>query len=274
MPLCESQESRNDRLRARAVGVLSERLFTHATDEMARTLVEAWVAGGSAVASTCIEAPGPLKSAWGKGDQTTLVELMLEFTFPMMCRWFRYVRGAVDGLPADRLKMRKAWTRYVLTIFWRTGLERRLAIRTRFDSLFNIECEANTKVGVSPSALGLVPPNSLSPTEAADLTQSGLRDFRTVDESSRDLAMAVMKGRASISEPLVLGMRALGLCGRLQRFNRHWDEITFTPVRPSADLVRAIPWRVWSLSSALLLVTQLEVGMATMFRRLKPTFPR
>ena len=81
--------------------------------------------------------------------------------------------------------------------------------------------------------------------------------------------MAVMKGGAFVSEPFMLGVRALGICGRLQRFYRYWDDVTAMPVRPSSELKRAIPSRVWSLSAALGLVTALDIGIGVMFRRLE-----
>ena len=259
MPLLQSQKSRNERLRERALSVLLERLIGHTTDAKARTLVEAWLAGGSIVTSSCIETPGPLREAWSrKGDQKTFVALTQEFTFPMMSRWFRFVRGALDGPPARRLRTREAWTRYVIRLYWSSDLDKRLAIRVRLDSLFNNDCEANMQARVSPSAIGTAAPNSLSPAEAADMMENHLGDLGTSDESSSSLAMSVMKGGVSVSEPYMLGLRALGLCGRLQRLNPRWDKVASTPVRPSAKLARALPSRVWSLSGALLLIRPLR----------------
>ena len=236
---------------------------------MALKLVEGWVLGGYTAASSCIETPGPLKDAWGKGNVERLEALALEFAFPMMSRWFRYISGASSGPPGYRFQVREAWTRYVISCLWDVGVEKRLAIRMRLDSLFNNDCEANIEAGASPSALGLVPYNSLSPAEAAGVTENYLRDLGAPDELFKTLGMQV--GGVSVSEPYVLGMRALGLCGRLQRINPQWDEVASTTMRPPTVRTagRQVPPRVWSLSAALLVVPHLDAGMTTMFRRLQ-----
>ncbi len=268
MSVPDSHESRHDALAGRALAMLRDRVAVRTADELKRALVVAWLAGGTTVAARCVQEPGPLRNAWRRGDDKTLAELALEFTYPMMSRWFRYIKGTVGGSPADRLRTRRGWMRYLLSRHLRSGLERRLAIRIRLDSLFTNDCEANLMAEVSPGALGLVSPNSLSVAEAAALTEAHLSASRRTGRAATVIRMDVMKGAVSVSEPFMLGMRALGICGRLQRFNRHWDEIAFTPVRPTAELARLVPSRVWSLSGALRLAAALDLGMAAMLRSL------
>ena len=265
-----SDRLRRDRLRRKAVGALFERLDQAAADEASQRLVGGWLAGGCTAVETCLDSPGPLAKAWARAGEGALTDLMLEFTFPMISRWFRYIRGAQDGLPADRLERRLGWFRYVISVFSETGLEKRLAIQTRFDALFNSESEANMRARASPSVMGLIPPSSLLPTQAAQLANSHLRGFH--ESSWNRLGMSVVKGQVSVSESYVLGMRALGLRGRLARFNPRWDQPTSVPVRPPPPDAAQIPASVWSISAALLLVQPLDVGMGTMFQRLR-SFP-
>ena len=235
---------------------------------MTRTLVEAWVIGGAAVASGCIETPGPLKEACRGGQPRALEALILEFTFSMMSRWFRYIKGGEGDSPVQRVQAKTAWIRCLATLFEYTNVPKRVTISIRLDSLFNSECEANIEAEASPSALGLVTPGSLSPAEAAGLIENHLSSLDTTQYSSTKVGMAVMSGRVSVSEPYILGMRALGLFGRLQRFYPLWHEVRSTPVRPSASLMGAIPPRLWGRSGALALVRLLDTGMGALCLRL------
>ena len=156
MLVLEPQTSRNETLFGRALDSLLEKTLSPEQDKYTRALLEAWLTAGSMVASTAVRAPGPLKAAWGKGRHDTAQALTPEFTFPILSRWFRFVKGAVEGPPAQRLGARSAWARYVATLLWDTDVPRRLAIRTRLDSLFNNDSDANLLAGSSPRALGLV----------------------------------------------------------------------------------------------------------------------
>ena len=55
----------------------------------------------------------------------------------------------------------------------------------------------------------------------------------------------------------------------MDRFRPRWDDVASMPVRMSAGLAKGVPMRVWSLSAALLLVQQLDLGMAAMFDQLR-----
>ena len=253
--------------------MLSRRLIAGTTDRTTRGLIDAWLLGGATVASDCIGRPGPLKIAWGKGHPRTLTALVLEFTFPMMFRWFRHIKGAQAGSPGSRLRTRSAWIRRVNTLFWDGDIERRVAICTRLDALFSNDYEANLEARVSPSVLGLVPANSLSSAEAAHLLRTSSRDLSPSRRSASKLWMGVIKGGVSISESFMLGVRVLGLCGHLRRLHPRWNELAFTPLRPSRELVGIIPPRVWSLSAATGLARLLDAGAEATFGRLADTGP-
>ena len=195
--------------------------------------------------------------------------LILEFTFPMMFRWFLYIKGALSGSPADRLRTRETWIRRVVAIFWHTDQKQRVAIRIRLNSLFDNDYQANINAQLSSSGMALIQPNSLTSPEAADLMENYVRNFGTVDDFDEALYTATMGGKVSVLEAYWLGFRVLGVCGTLARFRPHWDQVTSTPVRRSAGLVKGIPMQIWNLSTALLLARQLDLGLPGMFHGLK-----
>lgn len=255
----------------RALSDLSGRLDDSNPDDLTRRLVGGWLTGGYMAVERCIDAPGPLSSAWARAGERALVELILEFTFPMMSRWFRYIKGAEAGLPASRVRKRVYWIEYLVSTLCQTTVEKRAAIQTRLDALFNRECEANTQAGASPGLMGLTPPGSLSPAQAADLANRNMDGFHRA--SWARLGMSVVKGQVSVLEPYYLGLRALGLCGRLDRYAPMWDQPIFVPVRPASPAAAPVPATVWSISAALLLVHPLDVGMESMFQRLRSFAP-
>ena len=236
-------------------------LSRSAADEKTERLVSGWLTGGSAAVRACLDRPGTLRNAWGLGRHEVMRSLVLEFTFSMMFRWFHHIESAVSGSPADRMQTRQAWIRRVCIMFWRTDLDKRVVTRLRLNSLFNNDYEANLAGELSPSVIGLTAPNSLSPAGAAEL----LGKHSPVDAVGSNLSTATMNGTVSLLEPYWLGIRALGVCGVLDRFRPRWDDVAATPVRRSAGLAKGVPLRVWSLSGALLLTQQLDLGMAAMF---------
>ena len=121
----------------------------------------------------------------------------------MISRWFRYIRGGEVSLPASRAQKRIEWIKYLISTFCKSGLEGRFATQTRLDALSRIESEANRQAGASPSVMGLVLPNSLSPGQAADLANRQLSDFHRA--SWTRLGMSVVKGQVSVCEPYFLG---------------------------------------------------------------------
>lgn len=244
-------------------------LARRAADETTERLVSGWLAGGSAAVCACLDRPGTLRNAWGRGRHEVMRSLILEFTFSMMFRWFHHIKSAVSGSPADRMQARQAWIRRVCIMLWWTDLDKRVAIRMRLNSLLNNDYEANLAGELSPSVIGLTAPNSLSPAEAAEL----LGNHRPVDVLGSNLSTATMNGSVSVLEPYWLGIRALGVCGVLDRFRPRWDDVAATPVRMSAGLAKGVPLRVWSLSGGLLLAQQFDLGMAAMFGKLKDLPP-
>lgn len=117
--------------------------------------------------------------------------------------------------------------------------------------------------------MALIPPNSLTPDEAATLMENYVKNLRTVDYVDEDLYIATMNGRVSVMEAYWLGIRVLGVCGTLAWFRPRWDLVTSTPVRRSVGLAKSIPMQIWNLSTALLLARQLALGLPGMFHRLK-----
>lgn len=263
------QSQRDPRFVQEVLDGLLEVLARRAADDVTAKLVSAWLTGACAVVSACLDRPGTLRDVWGSGRHEVTRSLVLEFTFAMMFRWFLHVDGAVSGAPADRLQTRRSWIRRVCIMFWLTDLEKRVAIRLRLNSLFNNDYEANLAAELSPSVIGLRAPNSLSPAEAAEL----LANNRRVDPIGSGLSTAAVDGGVSVLEPYWLGVRALGACGVLDRFRPRWDDVASMPVRMSAGLARGVPMRMWSLSAALLLAQQLDLGMAAMFEKLKDLPP-
>ena len=170
--------------------------------------------------------------------------LILEFTFPMMFRWFPYIKGALSGSPADRLRTRETWIRRIVAIFWHTDQAQRVAVRLRLNSLFNNDYEANINAQVRPTGMALIPPNSLTPDEAADLMENYLKNLRTVDYVDEDLYIATMNGRVSVLEAYWLGIRVLGVCGTLAWFRPRCDLVTSTPVRRSVGLAKGISMQI------------------------------
>lgn len=244
---------------------LLEVLARRAADDITAKLVSGWLTGAGVVVSACLERPGTLRDAWGSGRHEVTRSLILEFTFPMMFRWFLHVNGAVSGSPADRLRARQSWIRRVCIMYWQTDLDKRVAVRLRLNSLFNNDYEANAAAEMSPSGIGLKAPNNLNPAEAAEL----LAHHRRVDIPGLRMSNAAFDGSVSVLEPYWLGIRALGACGAMDRFRPRWDDVASMPVRMSAGLAKGVPMRVWSLSAALLLVQQLDLGMAAMFDQLR-----
>ena len=269
MLLYQFQDQGTQRIGQESLDGLLDVLTRRAADETTARLVSGWLAGGLAAVCARLDRPGTLRNAWGRGRHDVMRSLVLEFTFSMMHRWFHYIESAVSSSPADRMQTRQAWIRRVCIMFWRTDLDKRVAIRMRLNSLFNNDYEANLAGELSPSVIGLTVPNSLSPADAAEL----LGTHRPVDALSSNLSTAAMNGSVSVLEPYWLGIRALGVCGVLDRFRPRWDDVTATPVRRSAGLAKGVPLRVWSVSAALLLEQQLDLAMAAMFVKLKDLPP-
>lgn len=92
MALLESQQKRTTRLFEDAYRSLATAVPNVDPDwpEMRRQEYVAWYAGGSVAAQFAVTNCGPLKEAWGRGDERGSSQLTFIFTMPIILRFYGY----------------------------------------------------------------------------------------------------------------------------------------------------------------------------------------
>jgi hypothetical protein len=200
-----------------------------------------WFVGGAAVLNGVARKElgiDFLRQALKGNEAAKVAKLLYLFSYPMMFRWFRYGSKESQESPRQIDETLKEWVWYLANLFDpKTPADAEGAFISWM--WFAHQCESDCRLN---------------------------RDIRADVENIEDLLMDALIDDYCVAEPFMLGMRALGHCGREVEFV--WPEIR-TPHRSflsNMNLVASMRKGGVSISDALRLAALIDRSIENMTR--------